>query len=133
MTNEQETAATIPEHFFNIARAEGGIVRELAPGITTTVFTGEQAMVSIVRFAANCRGVLHSHPEEQWGLCLSGSGVRFQGDAQVPVGPGDFWRTPGETPHTMESGSEGLVVMDVFAPPRRAYEKPGSGFAASED
>ena len=122
-----------PEHFFNIDDPEGGIHRELAPGISTTVFTGDRAMVSIVRFAPNRRGTLHHHPEEQWGYCVSGSGTRFQGDEAVPVVPGDFWRTPGNIPHTMESGGDGLVVMDVFASPRKAYSKPGSGFAAAEE
>ena len=119
--------------FFNIDSTEGGIDRELAPGITTTIFPGEQAMLSIVRFEANAAGTLHHHPEEQWGYCLSGSGVRFQGDDRVPVKPGDFWRTPGELPHTMQAGDGGMVVIDIFAPPRKAYTKAGSGFAMSEE
>ncbi len=119
--------------FFNIDSADGGVHRELAPGITTTVFSGEHAMISVVRFEPNARGTLHHHPEEQWGHCLSGSGVRYQGDEEVAVKPGDFWRTPGDLPHTMQAGAEGLVVMDIFAPPRNEYRKPGSGFAAAEE
>lgn len=119
--------------FFNVDSSAGGVPRELAPGITTTVFSGDQAMISIVRFAPNARGTLHHHPEEQWGYCLSGSGQRTQGDAEAPVKPGDFWRTPGGLPHTMAAGEEGMVVIDVFAPPRQEYKKPGSGFAAAED
>jgi len=119
--------------FFNIDSAEGGISRELAPGITTTVFPGEHAMISVVRFAPNARGTLHHHPEEQWGYCHSGSGTRYQGDAEMAVKTGDFWRTPGDLPHTMQAGDEGMVVIDIFAPPRKEYTKPGSGFAASED
>ncbi|MEM7507060.1 MAG: cupin domain-containing protein [Pseudomonadota bacterium] len=121
-----------PENFFNLDEMEAGIARTLAPGITTTVFTGDHAMVSIVRFEPNIMGTLHHHPEEQWGFCLEGSATRFQGDLAVPVSKGDFWRTPGDVPHTMESGPDGLVVLDVFAPPRHAYTKPGSGFAAEE-
>jgi hypothetical protein len=34
-------------------------------------------------------------------------------------------------PHTMQAGSEGLVVIDVFAPPREEYKKPGSGFGTA--
>ena len=121
------------QYFFNVNNLEGGIARALAPGITTTVFPGDQAMISIVRFEPNVRGTRHHHPEEQWGYCVSGSGTRFQGDTEVEVAQGDFWRTPGDMPHTMESGENGLVVMDVFAPPRKAYAKPGSGFAAAEE
>jgi unsaturated pyranuronate lyase len=120
---------------FNTADAEGGIRRELAPGITTTIYSGDQAMLSIVRFEPGVRGTLHHHPEEQWGYCLSGSGVRFHGDDGaddgVAVKPGDFWRTPGGLAHTMQAGGDGLVVIDIFAPPRKAYQKPGSGFAST--
>ncbi len=119
--------------FFNVDSSEGGVPRELAPGITTTVFSGDQAMISIVRFEPNARGTLHHHPEEQWGYCLSGSGLRTQGDDEAPVKPGDFWRTPGHLPHTMVAGDEGMVVIDIFAPPRQADKKAGSGFAAAED
>lgn len=121
------------EHFFNIEKTDGGMRRELAPGITTTIFSGEQAMISIVRFLPNACGALHHHPEEQWGYCVSGSGIRVQGENEIKVKPGDFWRTPGNMPHTLRAGKDGLTVMDVFAPPRREYAKEGSGFAASEE
>jgi quercetin dioxygenase-like cupin family protein len=121
------------QHFFNIDSSEGGIPRELAPGITTTVFPGEHAMVSIVRIAPHTRGTLHHHPEEQWGYCVAGSGTRVQGEEEVAVKAGDFWRTPGDTPHTMKAGADGLVVMDVFAPPREAYKHAGNrGFGVSD-
>lgn len=116
--------------FFNIDSPEGGVPRTLAEGLSTTIFPGDQAMLSIVRFVPGAKGQSHHHPEEQWGYCVSGSGVRFQGDDAVAVKPGDFWRTPGGVPHTMEAGPDGLVVIDVFAPPREAYKKPGAGFAA---
>jgi len=100
----------------------------LAEGVSTTVYPGDQAMVSIVRFESHSKGMMHHHPEEQWGYCIKGSGIRFQGDEAVEISKGDFWRTPGDVPHTMHAGADGLVVFDVFAPPRKAYEKPGSGF-----
>ncbi|MDE0715762.1 MAG: cupin domain-containing protein [Gammaproteobacteria bacterium] len=121
-----------PELFFKLDSPDGGIQRELAPGITTTVFPGEHAMLSVVRFEPHCKGRMHHHPQEQWGICLGGSGTRYQGEEAVEVGRGDFWRTPGGVPHTIESGPDGLVVLDVFAPPRREYEKAGSGFAAAD-
>ena len=120
------------ENFFNIEGSDGGVHRELAPGITTTVYTGDHAQISVVRFEPGAKGTLHHRPEEQWPHCLSGSGTRWQGDDEVAVKAGDFWRTPGEVPHTMQAGAEGMVVMDIFAPPRKAYEKAGKGFATEE-
>ncbi len=117
-----------PENFFSLADLSSGVFRELAPGITTRIFSGEHAMLSVVTIAPGTRGTLHHHPEEQWGFCLEGSGQRIQGDDVVEIAAGDFWRTPGGVPHTVESGAQGLVVLDVFAPPRKAYTEPGSGF-----
>jgi len=122
-----------PENFFNINDMEAGISRQLGPGIATTIYPGDQAMISVVRLEPNTKGKLHQHPQEQWGVCLEGSGTRIQGDLEVDVVEGDFWRTPGNMKHTIVSGADGLVVLDVFAPPRREYEKTGSGFAATEE
>lgn len=120
------------EHFFNIHDLKGGLDRNLAPGIDTTIFCGDQAMISVVRLGPGTKGQIHSHPEEQWGICQSGSGVRVQDGARIPVKAGDFWLTPGDVPHGIEAGEDGLVVMDLFAPPRDAYRKAGAGFAGSD-
>ena len=118
--------------FFKLDDPAGGIARQLAEGISTTVFPGDQAMLSIVRLEPNRVGTLHHHPEEQWGVCIAGGGVRVQGEEEVTVGVGDFWRTPGNVPHTVRSGPHGMTVIDVFAPPRKEYTKPGSGFGAAD-
>jgi quercetin dioxygenase-like cupin family protein len=119
------------DEFHNLDSGEGGIFRELAPGLTTRIFAGEQAMLSIVSIAPNAEGKLHHHPEEQWGVLLDGSAVRVQGGEEIPVKKGDFWRTPGGVPHTMRAGPEGARVLDIFSPPRPEYRVPGSGFGAA--
>lgn len=116
--------------FFNLHDLSQGIQRELAPGITTRVFPGDQAMLSVVRLDPNAVGTMHHHPEEQWGVLLEGSAVRVQGEQEYEVSAGDFWRTPGGVPHTIRAGPEGATILDVFSPPREAYTKPGSGFGA---
>lgn len=116
------------ENFFNMHDPAQGLARELAPGLTTRIFNGEQAMLSIVRCEPNTKGNLHHHPEEQWGVMLEGSATRIQGGEEIPVVKGDFWRTPGDVPHTIHAGPEGCTVLDVFSPPRAAYRIPGSGF-----
>ncbi|MEM7694358.1 MAG: cupin domain-containing protein [Pseudomonadota bacterium] len=119
-----------PDTFFNLGDLSAGVARTLADGIETRVFAGEQAMMSVVSFAPGAEGSIHHHPEEQCGILLSGSGVRIQDGVEVPVGEGDFWRTPSNVPHGFRAGPEGARVMDVFAPPREAYRTAGSGFAA---
>ncbi len=115
-------------NFFNLDAAEQGISRDLAEGMSTRIFAGEQAMISVVRIEPNRAGERHSHPQEQWGLCLSGSGVRYQGGEEIEVSAGDFWRTPGGVEHGFSAGPDGAVIYDVFAPPREEYKTAGAGF-----
>ncbi len=119
------------ENFFSLSDLSAGIPRQLAEGLSTRIFVGEQAMLSIVTIEPDAIGGSHSHPEEQWGYLLNGSGVRTQDGQEVPVKTGDFWRTPGGVLHSFKGGPEGATVLDVFAPPRAEYKKAGSGFGPS--
>lgn len=114
--------------FYNLDDTSQGIARELADGITTRIFPGEQAMLSVVRLEPNAEGRIHSHPQEQWGVMLEGTATRIQDGKEYPVGRGDFWCTPGGAEHGVRAGPEGAVILDVFAPPRDEYRKSGSGF-----
>ncbi len=116
------------DNFHNLNDMSQGIARELAEGITTRIFPGDQAMLSVVRMEPNSEGTIHSHPEEQWGVMLEGSVVRVQDGKEYQMCAGDFWRTPGGVPHTVRAGPDGAVILDVFAPPRDEYRKAGSGF-----
>ena len=120
----------VKDCFFSLDDTSSGLFRELAPGITTRIFSGDQAMLSVVRLAPGAVGSVHDHPQEQWGVMLEGTAIRVQGDAEIAVEKGDFWRTPGNVPHTIRAGPEGATILDVFAPPREAYTKPGSGFGS---
>ena len=117
--------------FHNIDDLTDGLHRQLGTGVTTRIFAGEQAMLSIVTIAPNAEGKLHHHPEEQWGVLLEGSAIRVQGAEEIAVKKGDFWRTPGNVPHTMRAGPNGARVLDIFSPPRPEYKKPGSGFGTT--
>lgn len=113
---------------FNLNDDGQGIRRELAPGINTRIFPGDQAMLSVVKIDPHATGKLHAHPEEQWGVLLEGSAVRVQDGVETPVKPGDFWRTPGGVLHTIKAGPEGATILDIFSPPRDEYRKAGKGF-----
>ncbi len=119
------------DNFFNLDDNTGGLVRELAPGLSTRIFAGEQAMLSIVSIAPEASGRIHHHPEEQWGVLLEGSGVRIQGGEEIAVGKGDFWRTPGDVPHSFRAGPDGARVLDIFSPPRDEYREAGAGYGGA--
>ena len=116
------------QHFFNLDNMEQGLFRQLTDDISTRIFPGDQAMLSVVRVAPNAKGTLHQHPEEQWGVMREGSAIRLQGGEEIEVKKGDFWRTPGGVEHSVIGGPEGAVILDVFSPPREEYRISGSGF-----
>ena len=117
-----------PDWVFSLDDQTQGIARKLGEGITTRIFPGDQAMLSIVRIAPHSEGTLHNHPQEQWGVLLEGALVRIQGGEEVAMKAGNFWCTPGGVEHSVRTGDEGALVLDVFAPPRDEYRKAGEGF-----
>jgi quercetin dioxygenase-like cupin family protein len=107
-----------------------GLARNLAPGIATRIFCGENVMLSVVRLEPGAQGEIHSHEEEQWDVMLEGDGVRFQDGEEFSVKAGNFWRTPSGVSHGIRVGESGALILDIFSPPREAYRKPGSGFGS---
>ena len=116
--------------FYNLHDLTQGMHRDLSPGLNARIFVGDRSMLSVVSFEPNAEGQNHSHPEEQWGVLLEGSGVRIQGEEEFSVKAGDFWRTPSNMLHGFKAGSSGARVLDIFSPPREAYRKAGAGFAS---
>ena len=117
------------DFFFNFKHLETGIHRKLSNGIDAHIFPGEQSMASVVVIAPNAVGKIHSHPQEQWSILIKGGGTRIHDGEHIPLKEGDFWVAPGDCEHGIVGGPEGAVIMDIFAPARTEYTKPGEGFA----
>src|SRR5262245_40770367 len=82
-------------------------------------------MLSVVTLAPNAQGILHHHPEEQWGVLLEGSAVRVQAGEEIPVKKGDFWRTPGNVPGPRQApGSIKGLLNNTRSPPAPATRSP---------
>jgi uncharacterized RmlC-like cupin family protein len=113
--------------FHNLAKPDDGLLRELAAGVTTRIFAGEQAMLSVVTIAPNAEGVMHHHPEEQWGVLLEGSAVRFQGGEEIAVKQGDFCRTPCARGRTARACSISSARRG------RNIKRRGRGLAAGDE
>jgi quercetin dioxygenase-like cupin family protein len=109
-----------------------GIARELAKGVNTNIFPGENVMLSVVRVDPHSVGSIHSHPEEQWGVLLEGRCTRIQGGEEVEAVAGEFWHTPGGVEHGVRTGAQGAVILDIFSPPREEYKRAGKGFGKAE-
>lgn len=100
---------------FNLADTSRGIQRKLAEGITTRIFPGQNVMLSVVTLEPNSSGIIHSHPEEQWGMLLDGNCVRLQADEEVQMYKGDFWYTPGGVEHMFALAAQGQLFWIFLA------------------
>ena len=113
---------------FNIDDLAQGICRKLSDGIETRIFTGQNAMLSVVRLKPHSSGQVHSHLEEQWGILIKGECTRIQGDEEIEMFAGDFWYTPSNVSHGIRTGDSSATVIDIFSPPRDAYRTSGEVF-----
>ena len=109
----------------------GGIVRQLAPGVSARVFPGVNAMLSVVTLEPHSTSPVHSHPNEQWGVCLEGGWIRIQDGVEHHVKAGEFWQTPPNVPHGGRTLESRCVVLDIFAPPREEYRQAGAGLGGA--
>lgn len=92
--------------------------KELAAGVKTRTFWGENLMVSLVELEAHSVIPTHSHPQEQGTYMLSGGFEATVGEQTRWVNPGELFIVPGGVAHSARIGSEPASVVDVFAPAR---------------
>ncbi len=109
----------------------GGIERQLAAGVLARIFPGVNAMLSVVTLEPHAVSPVHSHPNEQWGVCLEGEWIRIQDGVEHHVKAGDFWQTPPNVPHGGRALDTRCVVLDIFAPPRDEYRQGGMGYGGA--
>ncbi len=53
------------DEFHNLDNPHDGLFRELAAGVTTRIFAGEHAMLSVVTLEPHAEGTRHHHPEDR--------------------------------------------------------------------
>ena len=85
---------------------------------------GEDITLAVVELAPGAVVPEHRHPQEQLGICITGS-VSFRIDDEVrEFGPGGTWRILSDHPHEVHAGPQGAVVIDVFSPTRSDWTFP---------
>jgi quercetin dioxygenase-like cupin family protein len=90
-------------------------------GIVGRSVQGEQSTLALLELAPDAIVPEHSHPNEQLGICIEGSLTFTIGGETREVGPGGTWRILGTVPHSVVTGPEGAVVVEVFAPARHDW------------
>jgi len=87
-------------------------------GVVVRAAQGERTTLGVVELEPGSHVPEHSHENEQLGMVLSGSVTFRIGDESKELGPGGIWVIPSNAPHEVQTGPEGAVVIDVFAPTR---------------
>ncbi len=91
-------------------------------GVAARVVDGERITMAVVELDPGSRVPEHSHENEQLGVVLSGSLVFRIGDEARELAAGALYRIPSNTPHEVETGPDGAVVIDVFSPVRSDWQ-----------
>ena len=93
-------------------------------GVLVRAVHGERVTLGLVELAPNSVVPEHSHPNEQMGVLIRGSFIRFRvGDESKEIRPGDTWRILGGIPHEVETGQEGALVVELWSPTREDWEE----------
>lgn len=92
--------------------------QQLFEGFLARSVHGEQLTLAVVEIEPNAVLPEHEHVNEQFGMVLRGAARFTVGDETRELGPGDIWRIPAHTRHTLVAGPDGAEVLDVFSPPR---------------
>ena len=92
-------------------------------GVLGRAVQGANATLAVVELEPNSVVPEHQHPNEQLGLVLTGTMTFTIGGERRELMPGDMYVIPGNVPHDVVTGSEGAVVIDVFAPVRADWAR----------
>ena len=91
-------------------------------GVVARRIQGEQLTMAVVELGPDAIVPSHRHANEQCGLVIEGEVTFRIADEERVLGPGGMWRIIGDTPHSVVTGPEGAVVVDVFAPARHDWD-----------
>jgi quercetin dioxygenase-like cupin family protein len=92
-------------------------------GVIARRVQGERITLAVVELAPNAIVPEHRHPNEQNGMVIQGRVLFRCGDEERELGPGGTWRILGDVPHSVVTGPDGAVVIDVFTPIRDDWDR----------
>ena len=104
---------------------EEGKRTELVPGIEARIVSLDSLMtlLSEINFGIQEQPLpYHSHFAEQTTYILEGElSVFIEGEKTARLKPGDMYYVGSNVPHTIQSHSEIIRVVESFSPPRHEF------------
>jgi len=102
-----------------------GKKKELVSGIEARIVSMDSLMtlVSEISFGVQQSPIpLHAHVAEQTTYILEGELTVFiEGEAPARLKPGDMYYVASGVPHTIQSHSKTVRVVESFSPPRKEF------------
>ena len=101
-------------------------VTQVNPNVTRRIAYLDDLMVTIIEFSNGPMAApdpFHSHPHEQISYIAEGECIVFIGDRQMKLKQGDIFAAPSNVPHTVQSLTPTLKLIDSFAPVRENFIK----------
>ena len=95
---------------------------ELAPGVRTRTFWGDQMLLSLVEVEANTEMPLHTHPEEQGGIIIEGEFELGIGGEVKVLKPGDIYIIPGGAEHYAKALGKKVRALGIYSPVREEFK-----------
>jgi mannose-6-phosphate isomerase-like protein (cupin superfamily) len=92
-----------------------------APGLRLRAVAGDQMMSCWNRIEPNVFLPRHSHPNEQVGIILEGAVTVTIGDESRRLTVGMAYVVPADVEHDAETGPEGVLLIESFAPVRDGF------------
>ena len=96
--------------------------KELAPGVRTRTFWGNNMLLSLVEIDPDCEVPRHTHPHEQGGMVTEGKLEMDVGGELKVLGPGEVYIIPGGVEHWVKAGNSTTKVLDIFSPVREEFK-----------
>lgn len=101
--------------------------QEIWAGVVARTIEGRHMSFAIVELSPGSVVEEHDHPNEQIGIVLRGSLTFTVGNETQSLDVGDTYSIPPGVRHTVVTGPEGAVVVDVFSPVRADWSRFAKG------
>ncbi|MDZ7717721.1 MAG: cupin domain-containing protein [Balneolaceae bacterium] len=98
--------------------------KEIAPGVFRKIAHLEKIMAATIEFTGGPMDQPdkpHSHPHEQVSYVAAGSLYLFLGEEKHLLEEGDLFLVPSNVPHSIQTLSEKVKLVDVFTPLREEF------------
>lgn len=120
-TERPTAVAAPPDAAVPVVTSFDALPREqLSPDIIRQALHGEKTTLSRWTLKAGSGVPMHSHPNEQATVILSGRSVAKSGGKTYDLGPGDVILFPPNVEHEFKV-TEDAVILDFFAPRREDW------------